>query len=179
MTSPLTVTKLEAAKRQLEIGIRMIFSQADPVATHTLIGAASTLLSNLIERHRPTRSWDAIAQKANNLSPSNYFAIMRRAQNFLKHADTDPDETIALDVTDTDSLAFWAVMNLGEIDGPLGKSESVFQMWYLACYSPCLEDGTPVSRAVLEQFGDLRQLDRRERISIGARALNELERNDV
>ena len=173
------VTKLEAAKRQLETAIRMIFSGGDPVATHTLVGAASNILSDLIQHQFPDRSWDTQAQSANSLAPSDYFTIMRKAQNFLKHAKADPDGSFGLEFSDTDSLTFWAVMNLSELESPLPMPESVFQMWYLACYSPCIDDGSSINGTIRELFGDLRQRDRNERISVGARILAEHENNDV
>ena len=54
------VNKLEAATRQLDAAIRLLFAGEDIVAVHTLAGAASAVLTNLIDielpRSRGTRS---------------------------------------------------------------------------------------------------------------------------
>lgn len=120
MNEVIRVGKLEAARRQLQAAIRIMFEGGDPVVTHTLIGAASIVLTDLVEFKVPHKSWDKLAQEANNLKPKNYFNIMRGAQNFLKHAKDDPNGTLELNPTDTESLAFFAVMNTGELLGHEG-----------------------------------------------------------
>ncbi len=86
----LRVGKLDAANRQLDCAIQLLFSGGDPVCIHTLAGAASILFSDLIEHHASQKSWDRAAQKSNRLSPKEYFGIIRKPQNFLKHAKDDP-----------------------------------------------------------------------------------------
>jgi len=44
----LKISKLDAAKRQLETAIRLYFNEADPVSVHTLAGAAHTISEILI-----------------------------------------------------------------------------------------------------------------------------------
>jgi hypothetical protein len=70
------VGKIDAANRQLDFAIDLFFSEGDPVCVHTLAGAASILLSDLVEDRAPDRSWDRMAQADNNLSPPEYFKII-------------------------------------------------------------------------------------------------------
>lgn len=178
MSDVVRVGKLEAARRQLQAAIRLMFEGGDPIVTHTLVGAASIVLSDLVEHRLPHKSWDRFAQEANNLKTKNYFNIMREAQNFLKHARDDPDGTLELNPTDTESLAFFATLNAGELlsHGGLGKlsmEESVFQLWYIACQAPAVEDAADLFEQALKVFGDLRGCSRTDRISAGKRVLNE------
>jgi len=178
MTDTIRLGKLEAARRQLSAAIRIIFQGGDPVVAHTLVGAASNILTDLVEQEVPHKSWDAFAQSANSLTPKAYFNLMRDAQNFLKHAKGDPDRELELNPTDTESLAFFAVMNLGEILnhrklGQLSMEESVFQLWHIACYAPELEGADDPFKSALEVFGDLRGRARVEQLSAGKRALEE------
>ena len=177
--SAVTVTKLEAARRQLDVALDLIFSNGDAIAAHTLVGAASAIVTDLVCVKCPDRSWDTHAQEANKLAPRDYFAIMRRAQNFLKHAKADPNEVLELDPTDTDSLAFWAVMNLGELGCTLSAKESVLQLWYVACYSPVLDEDSLPNVAARQLFGDLRTIDRKTRVSVAARVLAERDTSSV
>jgi hypothetical protein len=43
------VSKIEAANRQLDAAIELLFSDGDPIAVHTLAGAASGLAADLVE----------------------------------------------------------------------------------------------------------------------------------
>lgn len=164
------ISTLEAATRQLNLAIQMLFSNADPVAVHTLIGAASVIFSNLVEKVDLNKSWDKKAQEANALSPRQYFEIMRKAQNFFKHTDGDPEAIIEFDPIDTKSLAFWTVMNASEISS-LSIEAQVFQLWYIASHSPIQNvEESPLKEAI-ELVGDLRSVARTERLKIGDRVL--------
>ncbi|BBL56460.1 hypothetical protein [Methylomonas koyamae] len=77
MNDLIRLGKLEAARRQLAVAIRLIFESGDPVAAHTLVGAASNILTDLVEQQVSHKSWDKFAQDANNPAPKTYFNIMR------------------------------------------------------------------------------------------------------
>lgn len=166
MSEMIKLTKLEAATRQLRMAIRLLFDGADPVPVHTLIGASSIILSDLVEKNAPEKSWDRFAQQANNISATDYFRVMREAQNFLKHAKDDPEAIFNFNSKDTESLAFWAVLNAGEL-GPLSMEESVLQLWYLACHDPQIEDNYSLYKEALALFGDLRGVPRNKRLEAG------------
>lgn len=127
----LQIGKLEAANRQLNFAVRLFFSCGDPVCVHTLAGAASILLADLVEHHAPSKSWDRNVQAANELSASNYFNILRNAQNFLKHARIDPKAILDFNEVETEELLILAIMNSGELQD-LSVEQSVYQLWYLA-----------------------------------------------
>lgn len=172
MTERIRISKLEAATRQLDVAIRLLFDRGDPIAVHTLVGAASAIISDLVEKQHPDKSWDKFAQEANEITATEYFKVMRKPQNFLKHARDDADATFDFDLKDTESVAFWAVMNLGNF-GPLSTEASVLQLWYLACHAPTLDlDVEPYNRA-LEVFGDLRNTPRDDRLCVAKRVLAE------
>ena len=46
----LRLTKLDAARRQLETAVRLYFHEGDPVSTHTLAAAAYNVLRALNKR---------------------------------------------------------------------------------------------------------------------------------
>jgi hypothetical protein len=173
MDGRIQLTKLEAARRQLRVAIQMLFDNGDPVAVHTLVGAASVIISDLVEHEHPDSSWDKLAQEANKITATKYFQIMREQQNFLKHARNDPSAVFDFDPVETESVAFWSVMNLGNF-GPLSMEESVLQLWYIACHHPTTLDLNvePGSRA-LEIFGDLQNSTRTACLAVGKRVLAE------
>lgn len=172
MTDRFEVSKLDAARRQLTVAIRLLFEGIDPVAVHTLVGAASIIISDLVDQQHPDKSWDKFAQEANGISASEYFNVMRKPQNFLKHARNDASEIFQFDPVETESVAFWAVMNSGNF-GPLSVEESVFQLWYLACHAPTLERQIEPYQVAVELFGNLKGLPRSARLAAGKRVLAE------
>jgi hypothetical protein len=169
VVSVTTVSKHEAAMRQLNAAIRMLFAEGDAVAVHTLVGAASVVLSDLVELPPAERSWDRIAAQDNGLTLPQYYRAMRRVQNYLKHAREDHQEALTFDSDETDALAFWAVMNASEV-GPLSPEAEVFQLWYLASVAGHIPLDARLHDAIAA-FGDLRFKTRVERCAIGAAVL--------
>jgi len=88
-----TLTKLQAAERQLRVAIRLFFERRDLVAVHTLAAAALEVLRDLV---RP-RGIKSIFKDSDLIRPEYKKEVANRfneAQNFLKHADRDPDEQL-------------------------------------------------------------------------------------
>jgi hypothetical protein len=161
------VTKVEAASRQLDAAIRLLFNGGDVVAVHTLAGAASIVISDLLNRSDPERSWDKAAQEVMGLTRGQYLAIVRRTQNFLKHADRDADAVQEFPISDTECTIFWAVMNMGELPRLLTMEQSVFQLWFLASNSDVLELSSPLHRIAVGLFGNLAKRSRPDRLAVG------------
>ena len=87
------MTKLDAARRQLETAITLWFHEADPVSIHTLTGAAHKLLYDIkTKAGGPTMLPDPEGIHPEYLA--EWRKILFRAQNFFKHADKDPKDTI-------------------------------------------------------------------------------------
>lgn len=172
MSESFQLTKLEAAQRQLSLAIRMLFASQDPVAVHTLAGAASIILTDLVERHAPEHSWDRMAQEDNDLKPNQYFQIVRKAQNYLKHARDDHTEILVFDPNDTEALIMLAVMNASEL-APMSLEAQVFQLWFLAAKYPVDCASEPPFSEAIALFGDLRETPRIDRLRVGGQALTQ------
>ena len=172
MDEHIQISKLEAAQRQLHVAIRLLFDGGDPVAVHKLVGAALVIITDLVEKHHPDVSWDKFAQEANKITAKEYFNVMREPQNFLKHARDDADATFSFNPKDTESVAFWAVMNLTNF-GPLSIEGSVFQFWYLASHAPNLDANVEPYNHVLKVFEDLRNKPRAQRLAAAKRVLEQ------
>lgn len=166
------LTKLEAATMQLNRAIRMLFLEDDPVCTHTLAGAASILLSDLVEHHKPGSTWEQKAQEDNKLGRAEFFRIARKAQNFLKHARDDPSETLEFNPNDTDALLTLAVFNASEL-APLSPEADVFQLWSLALLCPPEMVNEPPFREAIEYFGALQSMERSQQLAAGRKGLLE------
>ena len=152
------VSKISAAERQLDSALLLFLEGGDIVACHTLAGAASVLLSDLVDKHCPEKSWDRSVQSANSLARNEYFRVLRKSQNFFKHAKNDPDGYIDFEESDFTHVAFLATMNLSELEGKKSLAQSFFQVWYVACYASNLGHEPELVATATKLFGVIEQL---------------------
>jgi hypothetical protein len=130
MTSTIKVSKLDAARRQLETAVRLYFSEADPVAIHTLVSASYQLLADvnrarggapMLKEQAPTwvrpDATDAAKRKLNE------------AANFFKHANRDHNEVIEFSQSPTELLLYDAVWKYRELTGELVPILGVYDAW--------------------------------------------------
>ena len=68
----LEITKLEAAARQLDTAITLVFEQGDRVVVHTLAAAAANIFSDVLESQDESRSWRQKAKSQFELSNAQY-----------------------------------------------------------------------------------------------------------
>ena len=82
------VTKLEAARRQLDTAIKLYFDNEDSLSAHTLAYASFKILFDLY----PSIHNDGFSAKVDELiqQPELGWSRFNRTANFLKHADRDP-----------------------------------------------------------------------------------------
>jgi hypothetical protein len=88
------ITKIDAAKRQLETAVQLWFEDRDSVSIHTLISAAMGLLEPLA---RAKGTWRGVFDTS-SMRPGmeeEYLALMKLHQNFFKHGSKDSNESIS------------------------------------------------------------------------------------
>jgi len=94
-STPIKITKLEAARRQLVTAIRIYFANGDPVSIHTLAAAAFGILDDLDNHGASTGTiFDQIATRITPEYVDSFREALRRPQNFFKHADRDPENIL-------------------------------------------------------------------------------------
>lgn len=97
MNPKLKLSKLDCARRQLELAIELFFLERDPVSIHTLAGAARQLLVD-INKHRGGKPLfteiEALKEIVIPGKEAEVSRLFRKAENFFKHADNDPEATL-------------------------------------------------------------------------------------
>lgn len=91
----LQLSKLDAARRQLETAIALYFQDGDPVSIHTLACAAHEIIQTL--NHKSGGQPTLKQQFRSDLRPDyvkRFYVRLDAAKNFFKHADKDPDALI-------------------------------------------------------------------------------------
>ena len=137
-----TVTKLQAAERQLRVAIRLFFERRDLVTVHTLAAAAQEVLRDLGRPH----GFKSIFKDSEFVRPEYREELAKRlneAQNFFKHADRDRDEELKFYHETTKFYLFDASFLYNQITGRQIREIAVLQMWFVAKY-PDLIEGTPL-----------------------------------
>ncbi len=166
-------TKPQAAARQLDVAITLLFADYDPLAIRTLAAAAHGVLADLVERKLPGGSWRSKVVEGYGLSKRATINILNRAQNFLKHADRDPDSELEIDEEENDHLMFLATLECGELGYPLSIDMQAFQIWYLAMYPETIGKEHDMVVSSRKAFPNFESLPREEKLRRGADFTNQ------
>jgi len=149
--SEIILTKLDAAKRQLETAVRLYFNDADPVSIHTLVCASHEILTNLNEKrgNSPTIISD-------NLIKEPYKKMVRdkirEAKNFFKHADKDPDGVLKFYPAVNDFFLLDSCETYEILTGEKVPHFIIFRGWFNSRYPDILN--TESSEIVRNEFRD-------------------------
>jgi len=136
-----SVTKLDAARRQLEFAIEAHFEGRDPFAIHSVVAAAFGILRGLANRAGTVRAHEALKDHIRPGMEREYWAYMNRASNFLKHADRDPDESLeGINEEINDPSIFMAALYYTDLKGSATGAISVYTWWYAALHPSVLTD---------------------------------------
>ena len=85
------VNKSEAARRQLDSAIRMLFQNEDPIGIHTLCMAAFRLLRDLAKKRGDSYIHKIIKDMVKPGMENKFWSVLQGPANFFKHADKDAD----------------------------------------------------------------------------------------
>jgi hypothetical protein len=115
------ITKIQAAERQIDTAIRLFFENIDRLSSYTLAAASREITDDLCEKKTHELFQQEFARLGDSLEvrlsfreelkifiKDQYYKgamkVFRQRQNFLKHADKDPDDE--MDEFDARELAF-------------------------------------------------------------------------
>lgn len=167
-------TKAQAAVRQLDVAITLLFADYDPLAIRTLAAAAHGILADLVEKRMPGGSWRSKVIANSGLSKKDVLTILHSAQNYLKHAERDPDSDLSFDEEENDHVIFVATLECCELAHPLSNDMQAFQIWYLASYPEKIGHETELVRKAQSAFPDLGALSREARLVRGSEFIEKL-----
>jgi hypothetical protein len=97
-----TITKLEAAQRQLTTAIRMFFADGDPVAVHTLACPAREIYEKHCRKAGQGRMFDLLQAGNRGRAEKELWNLLNAARNLFKHEGDSLDQSIEFDDTMND-----------------------------------------------------------------------------
>lgn len=132
MKKSLAISKLDAAKRQLDTFIKLYFHSGDPVAMHTLTAAAFCIIRDLNDKRggNPTLQ-DKMFEY---LKPEHHKLFrdkINEAQNFFKHADRDHTNILEFNPDSTEFIAMDACSKYVELTGEYPPLFQIFNGWMM------------------------------------------------
>lgn len=176
------LNKEQAAVRQLDCAIELMFRGGDAVSVHTLAAAASGVFADL-NKHLGSVAWRRHAEGCYPGREAEVRRVLSKAQNFFKHANKDPEAVLEFDDGENDEKILFATLEYGVLLGsrppPRGQltlSMSMFQFWYFAKSPEALLEAPYVDAMGLvaqaqSLFPELSKFPRFQQLSLGASAL--------
>ena len=135
-----SVTKLDAAKRQMNEAIRLLFEQRDEVSVHTLACAAGQVLCDLCKARgvpAPFRGGEMIRKK----HQKEWRGVLAKSENFFKHAGRDPDAVHEFKASWTHFLLLDATQMYSGLTKRTTYEATIFTGWFFLKYPRLLKDG--------------------------------------
>jgi hypothetical protein len=129
----MTITKLDAADRQIVGAVQLLFNGGDPVPVYALAAAAREVTTTVCEK-RGLRSFiDAIHDKHPDMKRHEIIRWAHKHANFFKHADRDHDKVLeGFEATDADDILYIACFDLGRLCGGKPIEADAFELWSYA-----------------------------------------------
>ena len=163
---PITLSKLEAATRQLKTAITLWFDEADPVSAHALAFAAYEIFHSVSLHRNPYRrdllfDSDWIKDEFRR----DWLRHVKREANFFKHGDRDLEETLESNPDLTEFFILYASYARRLCGAPQSDEETLFSWWVQINRPTVLTDeGRKFigDRIPIDMLGHFRRLTRRQ-----------------
>jgi hypothetical protein len=133
MEKSVVISKLDAAKRQLEMVIRLYFSNGELVSIHTLTAAAYNIIHD-VNKKRGGTPMMVKDQIKDHVKPEYQKMVMdkiNKAENFFKHADRDHKTTLDFNPGLSELLIYDACSQYRKLTGELPPLFLIYQGWFM------------------------------------------------
>lgn len=123
----MTVSKLDAARRQLETAVNLYFHEGDPVSIHTLTSTAYEVLRDINDGQSMIKDWMKDYIRPEVLK--EFRDKVNEGQNFFKHADRDAEKTLIFEPETTQIWLMDACLTYKRISQERVPLLEVFKLW--------------------------------------------------
>ena len=126
----LTISKLEAAQRQLRTAITLWFTGGDPVSIHTLAYAAYEIIHAVSKRLNPGRRdllFDSLVVKDQYRNEFNL--LLKKHANFFKHGNRPEEEKTEFPPAASDLFIIYSILGLSTCSVARSDEEGAFMAW--------------------------------------------------
>lgn len=136
------ISKMEAARRQLQAAVGLFFDEGDDVAVHTLVAAARQVLVDLLKRQGKTlRLEEHLKKQYTPEGQSRWHKARAQAENFFKHAQRDPAAGLEFNPAQTHFLLLDCVEAYSVLARRSLHELRAFTAWFLLEYPDYITPG--------------------------------------
>lgn len=131
MRKVITVSKLDAVKRQLETAVHLYFLSRDPISIHTRTAAAYGILKAL-NKHRSGKNMlmdEIVSAYTKPGFEKEVYRKLHEAENFFKHADRDPESTLEFCPDATEMVLWQGCVKYSELSGEQTPTLQAMNGW--------------------------------------------------
>jgi len=153
----ITITKLDAARRQIDTAIMLYFCNADIISIHTLAYASFCIVRDICDKtDNPASFTKSVKRTIVPEEQSLVFEAVKFAGNYFKHADRDHEQHLTYSPLQYEYILFMAMRMYDAITGELTTQMSVFKVWYLmqypkSCSDEKLRNSMPIARKIFSK----------------------------
>jgi hypothetical protein len=158
------ISKLDAASRQLNAAISLLFARADPIIVHTLAVAASNIFSDVMNKRSGAQSWREKIRTDFGLSKAALKDVMHSEWNFFKHGDRDSEGILEFDENVSEHLIFFATLECGELQSTSIQMQT-FQLWFFASGTFELSSDNEIQKTAELIFPGMKELSRGQKLT--------------
>ncbi|MGQ0592068.1 MAG: hypothetical protein ACT4QB_05295 [Gammaproteobacteria bacterium] len=158
------VSKLDAARRQLDGAIELWFSDGDPVAIHALVCAAHQIIQDINEKRGDTilRLTELVGKDVKPEHIEDAIRQIRKPTMFFKHANRDPYDVIEFTPGLSQLFILLAINGLRLLGEQLSDFHRVFLFWD-SIHEPRLYGGEPLQTHLsVQQINQFKLVKKRE-----------------
>lgn len=133
------ISKIDAAKRQLETAVNLYFQNADPVSIHTLAGAAHEILHAFCK----TQDIESLLKSADMIrkgKEKEYIKKLDEARNFFKHGERDLNKLYQFAPEATEFFIWDACLMYKKITTEEPKLFRIFSFWFYLQHMDIIEN---------------------------------------
>jgi len=134
------ISKLDAAKRQLEHCIKLFFYYGDIVVIHILASGAENILNDLATKQDLTTFRTELMNYIKPEYKDFIWSKFKEAWNFFKHANQDPDKNLAFNPYATEIIIWGAVDMYQKITGEVTPTMMSYRAYFYRQHQNIITD---------------------------------------
>jgi hypothetical protein len=142
--TPNWISRMDAARRQIETAVRLHFEKADAVSFHTLVCTAHRLISKLGQSTTPVELVEAAEPAAEFLGS--------KGDKGTGHLNIEPLPEL------TQDLLFYSVLNLQAAAGDIPFQAKIYWAWFMHTHSERFTNVGPEASAIMANTEQLRSM---------------------
>lgn len=167
--------KMDVARREIDLAIRLFFAGEEPIGIHLLAMSAFEILKDIAISRGGSDWLDAFNNCLVPKFKNEAWGVLKAPYNFLKHANRDPDGVLE-DVHEevNDGVLLFAAIHFQSLGNQFTPEMTTFILWYSKIHPEHFKQNPkPLSPAELNDdvARSLRSMERSAQIAEGAKLL--------